>query len=77
MLSSTGHTIFRSHKQEPYMRISAISALGIGIGVWASFYLYTSSLIALSSYCIVVLIMMIPAWRIFVKKSKEYTKLWT
>lgn len=67
----------RSHKQEPYMRISAISALGIGIGVWASFYLYTSSLIALSSYCIVVLIMMIPAWRIFVKKSKEYTKLWT
>ena len=59
------------------MRISAISALGIGLGVWASFYIYTSSFIALSSYCTVVLVMLIPAWRIFVKKSKEYNKSWT
>lgn len=66
----------RSHKQEPYMRISAISALGIGISVWASFYLFASTFIALSCYCIVVLVMMIPAWRIFVKKSKEYNKSW-
>ena len=67
----------RSHKEEPYMRLSAISALGIGLGVWASFYLFTSSLIALSSYCAVVLVMIIPAWRIFVKKSKEYNKSWS
>jgi O-antigen/teichoic acid export membrane protein len=65
----------RSHKEEPYMKISAISALGIGIGVWASFYLFSSSLIALISYCAVVLIMLIPAWKIFVRKSKEYHKL--
>ena len=62
----------RSHKEEPYFKISAISALGIGIGVWLSFYLYSSSLIALLSYCAVVLIMLIPAWKILVKKSKEY-----
>ena len=67
----------RSHKEEPYMRISAISALGIGLGVWASFYLFSSSLVALSSYCAVVLVMIIPAWRIFVKKSKEYNKSWS
>ncbi len=67
----------RSHKEEPYMRLSAVSALGIGLGVWASFYLFNSSLIALSSYCAVVLVMLIPAWRIFVKKSKEYNKSWS
>ena len=66
----------RSHKEEPYMRLSAVSALGIGITVWASFFLFASSLIALISYCVVVLIMLIPAWRIFVKKSKEYNKTW-
>lgn len=67
----------RSHKEEPYMRLSAISALGIGLGVWASFYFFSSSLIALSSYCAVVLVMLIPARRIFVKKSKEYNKSWS
>ena len=67
----------RSHKEEPYMRLSALSALFIGLGVWASFYLFASSLIALCSYCTVVLVMIIPAWRIFVKKSKEYNKSWT
>jgi len=67
----------RSHKEEPYMRLSAISALGIGIGVWISFFLFASTFIALCSYCAVVLVMLIPAWRIFVKKSKEYNKTWT
>ena len=67
----------RSHKEEPYMRISAVSALLIGLGVWASYYLFASSLIALSSYCAVVLVMLIPAWRIFIKKSKEYNKSWS
>lgn len=66
----------RSHKEEPYMRMSAISALGIGIGVWASFYFFASSFIALCTYCVVVLVMLIPAWRIFVKKSKEYNITW-
>ncbi|MEN6552819.1 MAG: hypothetical protein ABFC34_08025 [Methanobacterium sp.] len=66
----------RSHKEEPYMRISAIAALGIGLGVWASFFLFSSTLIALSSYCIVALIILIPAWKIYVKKSKEYNELW-
>ena len=65
----------RSHKEEPYFKISAVSALGIGIGVWLTFYLFSSSLIALLTYCAVVLIMLVPAWKIFVKKSKEYHEL--
>lgn len=65
----------RSHKEEPYMKISAINALGVGLGVWVSFYLFSSSLIALLSYCAVVLIMLIPSWKIFVRKSKEYYRL--
>ena len=67
----------RSHKEEPYFKISAISALGIGLGVWLSYYLFSSTLIALISYCAVVLIMLIPAWKIFVNKRKEYNELWS
>jgi hypothetical protein len=67
----------RSHKEEPYMRLSAVSALAIGLGVWLSYFLFSSSFIALSSYCTVVLIMLIPAWKIFVKKRKEYNISWT
>lgn len=65
----------RSHKEEPYMRISAISALAIGLGVWFTMYLFASTLIALSTYCIIVILMLIPAWRIFVKKRKEYNEI--
>lgn len=67
----------RSHKEEPYMRFSAISALFIALGVWISLYLYASTLIALCSYCAVALVMLIPAWKIFVKKRKEYNELWS
>ena len=67
----------RSHKEEPYMRISAVSALAIGLSVWLSYFLFSSSFIALCSYCTVVLIMLIPAWKIFVKKRKEYNISWT
>lgn len=62
----------RSHKEEPYMRISFINGLAVGITVWLSMFLYSSTLIALSFYCIVQFIMLIPAWSIFVKKRKEY-----
>lgn len=65
----------RSHKEEPYVKISAISALGIGVGVWVTFYLFSSSLIALLTYCLIALIMIIPAWKIFARKSKEYQEL--
>jgi O-antigen/teichoic acid export membrane protein len=67
----------RSHKEEPYMRMSAVSALGIGIGVWASYYFFASSFIALFTYCVMALVMLIPAWKIFVKKSKEYNITWS
>jgi O-antigen/teichoic acid export membrane protein len=66
----------RSHKEEPYMRISAISALTIGVGVWFTMYLYASTLIALSTYCVIVLAMLIPAWRIFVQKRREYNEIY-
>jgi len=66
----------RSHKEEPYMRISAISAIVTGLAVWATMYLFSSTLIALSAYCVIVLVMLIPAWRIFVKKRSEYNKTW-
>lgn len=62
----------RSHKEEPYMRISAISALAIGVGVWAGMYLTSSTLIVLSIYCVICLVMLIPSRRIFLNKSKEY-----
>jgi len=66
----------RSHKEEPYMRISVISALGTGLGVFFSFYIFSSTLIALCIYSTVALIMLFPAWRIFVKKRIEYDKKW-
>lgn len=66
----------RSHKEEPYMRISAVSALAIALGVWLTMYLYASTLIALSTYCLIVIVMIFPAWRIFVKKRKEYNELY-
>lgn len=66
----------RSHKEEPYMRISAISALAIGLGVWFTMYLFSSTLIALSTYCVIVIVMLIPAWRIFVKKRGEYNEIY-
>jgi O-antigen/teichoic acid export membrane protein len=66
----------RSHKEEPFMRISAISALAIGFGVWLTMYIFASTLIALSAYCVIVIVMLIPAWRIFVKKRREYNEMY-
>jgi O-antigen/teichoic acid export membrane protein len=62
----------RSHKQEPYMKISVLSAILTAIGIWASFYLFSSTFIALCSYLLAQLITIIPARRIFIKKRKEY-----
>jgi O-antigen/teichoic acid export membrane protein len=62
----------RSHKKEPYVRISAISALAIGLGVWLGMYLTSSTLIVLTIYCSIALVMLIPAWRIFKNESKKY-----
>lgn len=65
----------RSHKREPYMVISVINGIATGIGVWASMYFFTSTLLALSIYCIVQWIIIIPAGWIFVRKREEYSKL--
>jgi O-antigen/teichoic acid export membrane protein len=62
----------RSHKKEPYVRISAVSAVLIGVGVWLGMYLTHSTLVVLSIYCIIALVMLIPAWRIFKNESKRY-----
>lgn len=62
----------RSHKQEPYMKISVFSAILTALGIWLSFYLFSSTFIALCSYLVVQLITIIPARRIFIKKRKEY-----
>lgn len=62
----------RSHKQEPYMRISALNALLTALGIWASYYLFSSTFIALCSFLLAQLIILIPARRIFILKRKEY-----
>lgn len=65
----------RAHKREPYMVLSVINGLMTGIGVWASMYFFSSTLIALSIYCIVQWIILIPAGWIFVRKRDEYKNL--
>ena len=65
----------RSHKREPYMAISVINGIATGIGVWASLYFFTSTLFALSVYCIVQWIILIPAGWIFIRKREEYSKM--
>lgn len=65
----------RSHKREPYMVLSVINGLATGVGVWASLYFFTSTLFALSVYCIVQWIIIIPAGWIFIRKREEYSKL--
>ncbi len=62
----------RSHKQEPYLKISVLSALLTGISVWASFYLFSSTLIALGCYLAVQLLTLLPAKKILLKKRLEY-----
>jgi O-antigen/teichoic acid export membrane protein len=62
----------RSHKKEPYVRISAVSAVLIGLGVWLGMYLTSSTMVVLSIYCIIALVMLIPAQRIFKNESKRY-----
>jgi len=66
----------RSHKREPYMVLSLINGIIMSVGVWASLYFFTSTLIALSIYCIVQWIIMILAGWIFIKKREEYSKLY-
>jgi hypothetical protein len=65
----------RSHKREPYIGISVINGILTGFGVWASLYLFNSTLFALSVYCIVQWIILIPAGWIFIRKREEYRKL--
>jgi len=62
----------RSHKQEPYVRISVLNAILTAVAVWASFYLFSSTFYALCGYLVVQLIILIPARRIFIIKRKEY-----
>ncbi|WP_321422008.1 hypothetical protein [uncultured Methanobacterium sp.] len=64
----------RAHKQEPYMRISLLNATLVALGIWVSYYLFSSTFIALFSFLMVQLIMLIPARRILVNKKKEYEK---
>jgi len=65
----------RSHKREPYMVLSVINGISTGVGVWASLYFFTSTLFALSVYCIVQWIILIPAGWIFIRKREEYSKM--
>lgn len=62
----------RSHKQEPYMRISFLNAILTALGIWTSYYLFSSTFIALCSFLVTQLIMLIPARKIFQSKKKEY-----
>lgn len=62
----------RSHKQEPYMKISVLSAILTALLVWLSFYLFSSTLYALCSYLVAQLIILIPARRILIIKRKDY-----
>lgn len=62
----------RSHKKEPYVKISAISAVLMGLGVWLGMYLTKSTVVVLSIYCIIALVMLIPARIIFKNESKRY-----
>ncbi len=62
----------RSHKQEPFMRISVLSAIITAVGVWLSFYLFKSTSIALCGYLAAQLIILLPARRILVSKRKDY-----
>lgn len=62
----------RSHKQEPYVKISFLSALLTAFGVWASYYLFSSTFLALCSFLVAQLIILIPAKRILESKRKEY-----
>ena len=65
----------RSHKKEPYMVLSVINGIATGVGVWVSLYFFTSTLFALSVYCIVQWIIIIPAGWIFIRKREEYSKM--
>lgn len=65
----------RSHKREPYMVLSVINGIATGVGVWVSLYFFTSTLFALSVYCIVQWIIIIPAGWIFIRKREEYSKM--
>ncbi|MBI5680840.1 MAG: hypothetical protein HZC47_08110 [Methanobacterium sp.] len=62
----------RSHKQEPYVKISFLSAVLTAFGVWLSYYLFSSTLLALCSFLAAQLIILIPARRILKIKRKEY-----
>lgn len=62
----------RSHKQEPYVSISFLSAVLTALGVWSSYYLFSSTFIALCSFLVAQLIILIPARRILLRKRKEY-----
>jgi uncharacterized membrane protein len=62
----------RSHKQEPFMRISVLSAILTAVGVWVSFYLFSSTFYALCGYLAAQLIILLPARRILIIKRKEY-----
>lgn len=65
-------SFLRSHKQEPYVRISFLSAVLTAFGVWASYYFFSSTFIALCSFLAAQLIILIPARRILKIKRKEY-----
>lgn len=62
----------RSHKQEPFVRISVLNAVLIILGVWFSYYLFSSTLLALCSVLISQLITLILARRIFKIKKNEF-----
>lgn len=62
----------RSHKQEPYMRISFLNALLTAVGIWAAYYFYSSTFLALCAFLGTQLIIALPAWRILISKRKDY-----
>ena len=75
VIVSNWATYLRAHKQEPYVWLSVASAILIGTAVWLSMKLFASTTVAVLSYCIVNLIMLIPCWLVFIKKRKEYSEL--
>lgn len=62
----------RSHKQEPYMRISVLNAILTASGIWAAYYFYSSTFLALSTYLITQVVILILARKILKEKQKEY-----
>lgn len=62
----------RSHKQEPYVRISFLNAILTAFGIFFAYYFFSSTMLALCAFLGTQIIIMIPAWQILTSKQKQY-----